>query len=210
MKQVAVLIGAGSIGQAIVRRVAAGKHVVLADYSEQNAATAAKTLEDAGFECSTLRVDLGSKDDILTLVREAQKYGEVTNLINAAGVSPSQASVEEILRVDMVGTATLLEEFGKVMAEGLPVLKAMQRTALGALSLALLFWWPYQEGDGVDGHSYIHKHIIDATKELLADPDRSITDVSYQIGFQYPQHLSRMFKKETGMTPAQYRKQITA
>ena len=61
MKQVAVLIGAGSIGQAIVRRVAAGKHVVLADYSEQNAATAAKTLEDAGFECSTLRVDLGSE-----------------------------------------------------------------------------------------------------------------------------------------------------
>lgn len=118
MKQVAVLIGAGSIGQAIVRRVAAGKHVVLADFSEQNAATAAKTLEDAGFECSTLRVDLGSKDDILTLVKEAQKYGEVTNLINAAGVSPSQASVEEILRVDMVGTAILLEEFGKVMAEG--------------------------------------------------------------------------------------------
>ena len=78
MKQVAVLIGAGSIGQAIVRRVAVGKHVVLADYSEQNAATAAKTLEDAGFECSTLRVDLGSKEDILTLVREAQKYGEVT------------------------------------------------------------------------------------------------------------------------------------
>lgn len=118
MKQVAVLIGAGSIGQAIVRRVAAGKHVVLADFSEQNAATAAKTLEDAGFECSTLRVDLGSKDDILTLVKETQKYGEVTNLINAAGVSPSQASVEEILRVDMVGTAILLEEFGKVMAEG--------------------------------------------------------------------------------------------
>lgn len=129
MKQVAVLIGAGSIGQAIVRRVAAGKHVVLADYSEQNAATAAKTLEDAGFECSTLRVDLGSKDDILTLVKEAQKYGEVTNLINAAGVSPSQASVEEILRVDMVGTAILLEEFGKVMAESLPELKATQRTA---------------------------------------------------------------------------------
>lgn len=61
---------------------------------------------------------LGSKEDIFTLVKEAQKYGEVTNLINATGVSPSQASVEEILRVDMVGTAILLEEFGKVMAEG--------------------------------------------------------------------------------------------
>ena len=109
-------------------------------------------MEDAGFECSTLRVDLGNKDDILTLVKEAQKYGEVTNLINAAGVSPSQALVEEIQRVDMVGTATLLEEFGKVMAEGLPVLKAMQRTALEALPFAKLFRRPYQEGDGANGH----------------------------------------------------------
>lgn len=118
MKQVAVLVGSGSIGQAIVRRVAAGKHVVLADYSEKNAQNAAKTLEDAGFECSTIRVDLGSKDDVVALVREAQKYGAITNLINAAGVSPSQAPVAEILRVDMVGTAVLLEEFGKVIAEG--------------------------------------------------------------------------------------------
>lgn len=117
-KQVVVLVGAGSIGQAIARRVSAGKHVVLADYSIDNANKAAKTLENAGFECSTLQVDLGSKDDILRLVAEAQKYGEVYNLINAAGVSPSQAPVKEILRVDMVGTAVLLEEFGKIMAYG--------------------------------------------------------------------------------------------
>lgn len=117
-KQVVVLVGAGSIGQAIARRVSAGKHIVLADYSIENANKAAKTLEDAGFECSTLQVDLGSKDDILRLVAEAQKYGEVYNLINAAGVSPSQAPVKEILRVDMVGTAVLLEEFGKIMAYG--------------------------------------------------------------------------------------------
>lgn len=117
-KQVVVLVGAGSIGQAIARRVSAGKHIVLADYSIDNANKAAKTLENAGFECSTLQVDLGSKDDILRLVAEAQKYGEVYNLINAAGVSPSQAPVKEILRVDMVGTAVLLEEFGKIMAYG--------------------------------------------------------------------------------------------
>lgn len=117
-KQVVVLVGAGSIGQAIARRVSAEKHIVLADYSIDNANKAAKTLENAGFECSTLQVDLGSKDDILRLVAEAQKYGEVYNLINAAGVSPSQAPVKEILRVDMVGTAVLLEEFGKIMAYG--------------------------------------------------------------------------------------------
>lgn len=118
MKEVAVLFGAGSIGQAIVRRIAAGKHVVLADYSFDNAQRAAKTLEEAGFECSAVKADLGSKEDILNVVEEAVKWGEVKNVINAAGVSPSQASVEEILRVDMYGTSVLLEEFGKVIAEG--------------------------------------------------------------------------------------------
>ena len=117
-KQVSVLVGAGSIGQAIIRRVSAGKHVVLADYSVENAERAAKTLEDAGFECSTLKCNLGSKEDILKLVEFATSKGEVTNVVNAAGVSPSQAPVEEILRVDLYGTSVLLEEFGKVIAEG--------------------------------------------------------------------------------------------
>ena len=118
MKQVVVLVGAGSIGQAIVRRVAAGKHVVLADYSLEHAQQAATTLVNAGFECSTIQCDLGSKDDILRLVDFATGKGEVTNVINAAGVSPSQAPVEEILRVDLYGTSVLLEEFGKVIAPG--------------------------------------------------------------------------------------------
>src|SRR5574344_1956989 len=117
-KEVAVLFGAGSIGQAIVRRVAADKHIVLADYSIDNANRAAQTLEDAGFECTTIKADLGSKEDILKVVEEAVKWGEVKNVINAAGVSPSQASVSEILRVDMYGNSVLLEEFGKVIAEG--------------------------------------------------------------------------------------------
>ena len=117
-KQVSVLVGAGSIGQAIIRRVSAGKHVVLADYSLVNAERAAKTLEDAGFECLTIKCDLGQKEDILKLAEFATSKGEVTNVVNAAGVSPSQASVEEILRVDLYGTSVLLEEFGKVIAEG--------------------------------------------------------------------------------------------
>ena len=117
-KEVVVLFGAGSIGQAIVRRVAAGKHLVLADYSLDNANATAKTLENAGFECSTIKADLGSKEDILAVVAEAVKWGEVKFLINAAGVSPSQAPVSEILRVDMYGTSVLLEEFGNVIAEG--------------------------------------------------------------------------------------------
>ena len=117
-KQVSVLVGAGSIGQAIIRRVSAGKHIVLADYSLDNAHRAARTLENAGYECSTIKCDLGPREDILALVEYATGKGEVMNVVNAAGVSPSQAPVAEILRVDLYGTSVLIEEFGKVIGEG--------------------------------------------------------------------------------------------
>lgn len=116
-KQVSVLVGAGSIGLAIIRRVSAGGHIVLADYRQENAERAAKILEDAGFECSSIQCDLGDKDDILKLVTFACSKGKVKYLVNAAGVSPSQASVEEILKVDLYGTSVLVEEFGKVISE---------------------------------------------------------------------------------------------
>ena len=156
IKQVSVLVGAGSIGQAIIRRVSAGKLIVLADYSEENAKRAAKTLEDAGFECSTIQCDLGSKEDILKLVEYAISKGEVTSLVNAAGVSPSQAPVEEILRVDLYGTSVLLEEFGKVIAEGgsgviissqsghrLPALSKEQNDALATTPVDELLKLPF-------------------------------------------------------------------
>lgn len=118
MKEVTVLIGAGSIGQAIARRISAGKHVILADYNLSNAEQAATTLENAGFECSIVRCDIGSREDILALVDSATAKGAVKHVVNAAGVSPSQASVEQILRIDLYGTSVLLEEFGKVVADG--------------------------------------------------------------------------------------------
>ena len=117
-KDVAVLLGTGSIGQAIIRRVGAGKHVVLADLKQENADRAAKILEDSGFETSTIAVNLGKREDILALAEHAQSLGAVKHLVNAAGVSPSQASVQDILRVDLYGTAVLLEEFGKIIADG--------------------------------------------------------------------------------------------
>ena len=95
-KETAVLFGAGSIGLAIIHRIGVGKHIVLADYSEKNAQSAAKLLEDAGYECNTIKADLGNKADILAVVEEAKKWGNIKNVVNAAGVSPSQALVEEI------------------------------------------------------------------------------------------------------------------
>ena len=143
MKEVAVLIGSGSIGQAIIRRVGAGKHVVLGDLKIEAANSAAEILENAGFEVSTVAVDISSRESILNVIEHAQKFGAIKNVINAAGVSPSQAPVSAILKVDLYGTAVLLEEFGKIISEGgsgviissqsghrLPALPEEQNTAL--------------------------------------------------------------------------------
>ncbi len=118
MTQVIVVIGAGSIGQAIVRRIGAGKHVLLADLRQENADGAAKTLSDAGFNVTTTVVDVASRSSVHSLVDAATKLGEVFGVIHAAGVSPSQASPETILKVDLYGTALVLEEFGNVIARG--------------------------------------------------------------------------------------------
>ncbi len=118
MKSVIVVTGAGSIGQAIARRVGAGKHVLLADLRSENARAAAEVMTHAGFETSTATVDISSRESIHDVALAATKLGEVTGLIHAAGVSPSRASPATILKVDLYGTAVLLEEFGNVIARG--------------------------------------------------------------------------------------------
>jgi NAD(P)-dependent dehydrogenase (short-subunit alcohol dehydrogenase family) len=118
MSQVNVVIGAGSIGQAIARRVSAGKQVLLADLRQENADAAAKVLNDAGFEVSVATVDASSRSSVHELVENAKALGEITGLIHAAGVSPSQAFPGTILKVDLYGTALVLEEFGNAIARG--------------------------------------------------------------------------------------------
>ena len=118
MTNLIVVIGAGSIGQAIARRVSAGKHVLLADLRSENAEAAAKILSEAEFTMSTASVDVSSRASVHTLVEMAMALGEVSGVIHAAGVSPTQASPETILKVDLYGTALVLEEFGSVIAPG--------------------------------------------------------------------------------------------
>jgi NAD(P)-dependent dehydrogenase (short-subunit alcohol dehydrogenase family) len=118
MTDVVVLIGSGSIGQAIARRVSAGRHVVVADLREENASAAAKTLSEAGFEVTTAQVDVSSREAVERLVETAASLGPVAGLIHSAGVSPSQASPATILKVDLYGTALVLENFGTVIARG--------------------------------------------------------------------------------------------
>lgn len=117
-KDSVIWIGAGQIGLAIVRRIASGKKIIIGDKNIVNAQAAAEVLNNTGFDAVAMEADLSSRDSILSLISEAHKYGNIRHLVNSAGVSPSQASIETILKVDLYGTAVLLEEVGNVIAEG--------------------------------------------------------------------------------------------
>lgn len=118
MQDVILLTGAGQIGLAIARRMGHGKKIVVSDKNINNAQTVTKIMAEAGFDAVAVEADISSRKSILNMIAAAQKYGEIAMLINAAGVSPSQASVETILKVDLYGTEVLLEEVGKVIKAG--------------------------------------------------------------------------------------------
>jgi NAD(P)-dependent dehydrogenase (short-subunit alcohol dehydrogenase family) len=169
MRDVIVVIGPGQIGQAIARRIAVGKHVLLADMRQDNADAAAEVLANAGYQVSVAAVDASSREAVHELVERARSIGDVTGLIHAAGVSPSQAAPATILKVDLYGTALVLEEFGNVIARGgsgvviasqsghrLPPLTVEQNNALATTPveelLSLPFLQPYQVTDSL--HAY--------------------------------------------------------
>jgi NAD(P)-dependent dehydrogenase (short-subunit alcohol dehydrogenase family) len=169
MPDVIVVIGAGQIGQAIARRVGVARHVMLADRSEANANAAAAVMNNAGYEVSVATVDVSSRETVEELVAKATGIGEVVGLIHAAGVSPSQASPETVLRVDLYGTAIVLEEFGSVMARGgsgvvissqsghrLPALSVEQNKALATTPTEELLALPFLHLDQVKDslHAY--------------------------------------------------------
>ena len=169
MQEGVVVIGAGLIGQAIARRVGIGKRVVLADRSEANANAAANVMSNAGYDVSVAVVDVSSREAVHSLVEKETERGDITGLIHAAGVSPSQASVETILHVDLYGTALVLEEFGNVIARGgsgvvissqsghrLPALTIEQNKALAVTPVESLLKLPFLQPDQVKDslHAY--------------------------------------------------------
>jgi NAD(P)-dependent dehydrogenase (short-subunit alcohol dehydrogenase family) len=169
MKKVIMVIGAGQIGQAIARRVGVGKHIVLADNRPENAGAAAEVLNNAGFEASVATVDVSSRQAVQALVATGTSLGEVTGLVHAAGVSPSQATPATILKVDLYGTALVLEEFGKAIANGgagvviasqsghrLPPLTVEQNKALATTPVEELLNLPFLAPDKVTDslHAY--------------------------------------------------------
>jgi len=169
MKKIIVVIGPGQIGQAIARRVGIGHHVLLADQRRENSAAAAEIMANAGYEVSVATVDISSREAVHALVETATGLGAVTGLIQAAGVSPSQAAPATILKVDLFGTALVLEEFGNVIARGgsgvviasqsghrLPALTAEQNKALATTPVDELLGLPFLQSDHVTDslHAY--------------------------------------------------------
>ncbi len=118
MKNVMLWAGAGQIGTAIARRMGTGMKIVVGDRKIENAQAAARTMNEAGFDVVPVEMDRSSRGSIRHFLDEGQKYGPIQMLVNAAGVSPSQAPIEAILKVDLYGTAVLLEEVGRVIVEG--------------------------------------------------------------------------------------------
>lgn len=118
MKKVMLLVGAGQIGMAIARRVGTGMQIIVGDKKTENTENIAAILNNAGFDAFPVETDLSNRASIQSMIARGQEYGEITMLVNAAGVSPSQAPIEAILKVDLYGTAVLLEEVGKVIASG--------------------------------------------------------------------------------------------
>ena len=117
-KDIMIVTGAGQISMAIARRIGFGKKIILGDKNMKNCDTIVKIMTDAGFDVEPFEMDLASRKSIQAMIAKAQEFGEIKYLVNGAGVSPSQAPIETILKVDLYGTAVLLEEVGKVIAEG--------------------------------------------------------------------------------------------
>jgi NAD(P)-dependent dehydrogenase (short-subunit alcohol dehydrogenase family) len=160
--ELVVIIGAGSIGQAIARRIGVGKTILLADLNEDTAQAAAKTLEAAGFTTSTATVDVASHDSVAALAETASAMGAVMHVVHTAGLSPAQASPEAIIAVDLVGVAFVLEEFGRIIADGgsgiviasqaghmMPPLAAEQNEALARTPAGELAQLPFLQPDVV-------------------------------------------------------------
>lgn len=170
MSNVVVVIGAGSIGQAIARRVSSGKKVLLADLKLENAQAAAKVPADTGFDVSTAAVDVSKRHDVVALAEKAVALGQVTGLIHAAGVSPTQASPRTILTVDLYGTALVLEVFGSTITPGgagvviasqsghrLPALPPEQDKALATTPVEELLALPFLQPDQIKDSLYAYQ-----------------------------------------------------
>jgi NAD(P)-dependent dehydrogenase (short-subunit alcohol dehydrogenase family) len=114
--QIVVVIGVGGMGQLIARRQGPGHKVLLADFNQDTLHRVVGALQNEGYDVAGHRVDVSDRASVAALTADAAAAGDVVEVIHTAGLSPQQASAQAILRVDLLGVAHVLEEFGEVIA----------------------------------------------------------------------------------------------
>lgn len=161
-KEVIALLGAGSMGTAIIRRFAAGRIILLGDISEKNLEKTANELRYSGYTAETCVVNAMEKSSVEAFAEKAASLGDVKYFVDTAGASPNQSSPEYILKLDMVGTGYAVDAFGKVMAKGGAGLIVSSQTGY-------MFDIPYE---------------VEA--EILNTPAEKLMDIEYikETGFQ--------------------------
>lgn len=154
-KEVIALLGAGSMGTAIVRRIAAGRKILLGDISKENLDKVAKDFQYGGYDVETIVVNALEKESVEQFARKAAELGKVMYFIDTAGASPNQASPEHILKLDMIGTGYAVDAFGRVMAEGGAGLIISSQTG------------------------YMHSLPDEVELEILSTPTEKLLDIAY-------------------------------
>lgn len=154
-KDVIALLGAGSMGTAIVRRIAAGRKILLGDISEKNLEQVSHDLQYSGYDVEICVVNALDKTSVESFAEKAASLGNVKYFIDTAGASPSQASPEHILKLDMVGTGYAVDAFGKMMAAGGAGLIISSQTG------------------------YMHRLPDEVELEILRTPTDKLMDIAY-------------------------------
>ena len=116
--RIVVVTGLGGMGKAIAKRLGSGSTVVLADFNPATLKAAADQMRADGYRVIEHSTDVSDETSVAALVDTASGLGRVEVLIHTAGLSPVQASAEAILRVDLLGSALILDGFASAIADG--------------------------------------------------------------------------------------------
>lgn len=116
--EVVVVTGAGGMGTAVARRLGGGRTVILADAFPETLERAVAGLHAEGYAVKGHVVDVSEAPSVTALAETAAGEGRLTAVVHTAGVSAATATVEQIMAVDLLGTAHVIDAFEPVAAPG--------------------------------------------------------------------------------------------
>src|SRR4051794_3238105 len=118
MSEVVVVTGIGGMGVVAARRLGNGRKLVIADFDGKKLAAEAEALATDGFDVTPVEVDISDRASCRQLAATAAESGTLRALAHTAGLSPTMASPERVLQVDLLGTEYVLEAFTPFVTGG--------------------------------------------------------------------------------------------